>query len=112
MVPDATFLNYITSEKLAFKHEYSDDPLRMYGTCSTMCFPPATKSYVINSRDEPMEFDHTLSNWGEVPEGCHNRQVKLKTTALVTIGTLQGNVDDMLELAIRCEMFNVSFPTR
>ena len=29
-------------------------------------------------------------------------------TALVTISALQGNVDDMLELAIWCEMFNVS----
>ena len=103
MVPDATFLNYITSEKLAFKREYSDDPLRMYGTCYTMCFPPATKSYVINSRDEPMEFDYPPSNWGGgVSEGCRNRRVKLKTTALVTIGAA------MLELAIWCEMFNVS----
>ncbi|KIJ91255.1 hypothetical protein K443DRAFT_14546 [Laccaria amethystina LaAM-08-1] len=66
-----------------------------------MCFPPATKSYVINSRDEPMEFDYAPSNLGDISEGCRNRRVRLGTTALVAIGALQGNVDDMLELAIR-----------
>jgi hypothetical protein len=76
---------------------------------STLCVsPPATKSYVINSRDEPMEFDYAPSNWGDISEGCRNRRVRLRTTALVAIGALQGNVDDILELAIRCEMFNVS----
>ena len=100
MIPDTTFLDYITSEKLAFKHDYSDDPLGMYGTCYTMCFPPVTKSYMINSQDELMEFDYAPSNWGDVSEGCCNCQVKLKAMALVTIGALQGNVDDMLELAI------------
>lgn len=101
MVPDSTFLNYITSEKLAFKGDRPNDPLRMYAIYYTMCFPPATKSYVINSRDEPMEFDYAPSNWGDISEGCRNRRVRLRTTALVTIGALRGNVDDMLELAIR-----------
>ena len=64
MIPDSTFLDYITSEKLAFKRDYSDDPLGMYGTCYTMCFPPVTKSYMINSQDELMEFDYAPSNWG------------------------------------------------
>jgi hypothetical protein len=108
MVPDSTFLNYITSEKLAFRCDRPNDPMRTYAIFYTMRFPPATKSYVINSRDEPMEFDYAPSNWGDISEGCRNRRVSLRTTALVAIGALQGNVDDMLELAIRCEMFNVS----
>jgi len=37
----------------------------------------------------------------DISEGCRNRRVRLRTTALVAIGALQGNVDDMLELAIR-----------
>ncbi|KIJ89609.1 hypothetical protein K443DRAFT_687201, partial [Laccaria amethystina LaAM-08-1] len=40
-----------------------------------------TQSYVINSRDEPMEFDYAPSNWGDISEGCRNRRVRLRTTA-------------------------------
>jgi len=107
MVPDSTFLKYITSEKLGIKCHRSTDPLRMYAACYTMCFPPATKSYVINSRDEPMEFDYAPSNLGDISEGCRNRRVRLRTTASVRIGARQGNVDDMLELAIRYEYLNI-----
>jgi len=101
MVPDSTFLNYITSEKLGFR-DRSTNPLEKYAVWYTMCFPPATKSYVINSRDEPMEFDYAPSNWGDTStEGSRNRRIRLRRTALVSIGAWQGNVDDMLELAIR-----------
>ena len=105
MVPDSTFLNYITSEKLLSLNRPTD-PLRMYAVLYTMCFPPATKSYVINSRDEPMEFDYAPSNWGNISEGCHNRRIKLMPTVLLRIGALK-NVDDMLELAIRYELLDI-----
>ena len=75
-----------------------------------MCFPPATKSYVINSRDEPMEFDYAPSNWGNISEGCHGgkRRVKLKSTVLVGIeAALERNVDNILELAIRYELLDI-----
>ncbi|KIJ91576.1 hypothetical protein K443DRAFT_685895, partial [Laccaria amethystina LaAM-08-1] len=75
MVPDSTFLNYITSEKLAFRSDRPNDPMRTYAILTT-------KSYVINSRDEPMEFDYAPSNWGDISEGCRNRRVRLRTTAL------------------------------
>ncbi|KIJ91495.1 hypothetical protein K443DRAFT_14346 [Laccaria amethystina LaAM-08-1] len=92
MVPDSTFLNYITSEKLAFKSDRDrpNDPMRTYATFYTLCFLPATKSYVINSRDEPMEFDYAPSNWGDISEGCRNRRVRLRTTALVASGLCRG----------------------
>ena len=108
MVPDSTFLNYITSEKVGIKCDRSKDPSELYAVFYTMCFPPSTKSYVINSRDEPMEFDYAPSNWGDISEGSRKRRVKLRTTALVRFGARQGNVDDMLELAIRYEYLTIS----
>ena len=108
MVPDSTFLNYITSEKLDIKCDRSKDPSEMYAVFYTMCFPPATKSYVINSRDQPMEFDYAPSNFGDTFEGRRNRRVMLRTAASVRIGASQGNVDDMLELTIRYDLLNLS----
>jgi hypothetical protein len=110
MVPDSTFLNYITSEKVGIKCDRSKDPSELYAVFYTMCYPPSTKSYLINSRDEPMEFDYAPSNWGDISaaEGCRIRRIKPRTTALVRLGARQGNVDDMLELAIRYEYLNIS----
>lgn len=108
MVPDSTFLDYITSEKVGIKCDRLKEPSELYAVFYTMCYPPSTKSYLINSRDEPMEFDYAPSNWGDISEGCRKRQVMLRTTALVRLGARRGNVDDMLELAIRYEYLNLS----
>ena len=87
MVPDSTFLDYI--EKLCFNRP--TNPLEMYSVFYTMCLPPATKLYVINSRDEPMEFDYAPSNWGNISEGCHGVKRRVKLKSKIEVDGVGGN---------------------
>ncbi|CAA7262040.1 unnamed protein product [Cyclocybe aegerita] len=104
-IPDANYLTYLTTFPLPLRGSSSKDPLQTYAVLYTLCFPPATKSYLINSRDEPMDFDYAPSHLDSgnpnIKQGCRHRRVRLRSTKSVMVGAKLEIVDDMLELAIR-----------
>ncbi|CAA7262041.1 unnamed protein product [Cyclocybe aegerita] len=97
MVSTEALLDYLESGQVRpTPDDIAKDPLRTYAIMYTMCFLPATDSYMVHSSRQ-----QTTNEFHVVAQNCKKHRLEARKKWWVTNGAMQEDVDDMLELALR-----------